>query len=781
MKAVSVLKFSFVAIFAFFLFWGIISISAQEEPATTTPPCIPRLIETDTSVSSPFRCDDFAVYQCANNACGKSGGAMREGVKWYTCETTTECWSDGCNGGCSDSTGRIGGPDGPDQIGSFGKVNDYQICPAANNNWGTTPPTPTCSGSCYPAPDLKPLDDTTLLPKNVATGTKYKLPVNFGVEDSVKDEVAKDPNFCTVGSYEFNIVNPSLSQISTSTQLQTIGDTAYKFGCGLKSDSAYQWRARACSDAGGTNCGDWSGIQGFNTSPAPELISPYDSDWNGSSSAENIGIPIKFDWCDISGAQSYFLNFYKDGKLFYPILIDKEKSGALNSELNLGTEILTKYNNYDWEVASCLNENGTKCGGYGQYWSLTTGDASIPIPNILTPTSTQGVPVVNMSDSLSWKSLALQGALSYRYEIKKDNATITDSTTTSGVTSVSFKDFWKKLKLDQLYSWAVRSCWDEAGKKCETDKSAASFKTTGAPPTNIQVGPLDIRGEVIIPTSLKFNAVPGAGSYYYEVPSASGTIPNFLSPVGWINYPGLKTKTNYSVQIKTCADDKGEFCGEPATRNFTTFTLSKPENPKPINGGDLLTYEKQLSWDNIEGAKYYQYKVTSGPEGIVPINSTFLATEKLELKNYTWAVRACLDENCQEAGEWSTFNFNLVQSENCKSGLVPCGRDCNVLNTPYNERDPCQFKDIFLVMQNILNFVLWTLIPIILVLLALASGIIYYTSMGNETTVARVKAIWKSAGIGCLIIFTAWLAVNWLLALIGFQVQIFGHWWQLPI
>jgi len=775
MKALPVLKFIFIIIAVFFLFWGAISLFAETPPPPPEPPpCVPS--GTTCSSGSPYRCNDFAVYKCGNNFCGKSGGAIEQGAEWYEC-VDWSC-SDGCDG--SSGTDVVGGPFGPDQIKPYGTVPDYQICPAVYNDWGTTPPVTACSGSCYPAPNLKNLNDASLLPKNVPEESSFKLPINFGTEDNVKQEVAKAPNFCTVGSYEFNVTDPSVSKISTSNQLQTLSDTSYKFECQIKSDGTYQWKARACLDSGGTDCGEWPGTQDFNTSPAPELISPYDADWNGINKIKDVKIPTRLDWCDISQSQSYFLKLYKDGKLFYPVLIDKDKNKRLYSELNLGTEVLTKYNNYDWEVASCLNENGTNCGNYSQYWKFATGDIGLPAPKILTPISTQGIPVVNMSDNLSWESVALMGVLSYQYEIKKENTTIIDSNTTGAITSVSFKDLWNKLKFDQLYSWTVRSCWDEEGKKCEIDKSAASFKTTGAPPTNIQAGPLDKKGEVIIPTSLKFDAMPGAGSYYYEVSSAKGTIPNSLSPVGWADYSDLKTKTNYSVQIKTCADDKGLFCGEPATKNFTTFTLSNPQNPKPASDGNLLTYEKQLAWDAVEGARYYQYKVVSGPEGIVQTNSTFLATEKLELGSYAWSVRACLDKDCQEAGEWSTFNFNLIQSENCKAGLVSCGRNCNSTETPWNDRKPCQFKDIFLVLQNIINLVLWTLVPIALVLLALASGVIYYTSMGNEATTARVKRIWRSVGIGLGIIFLAWLAINLLLALLGFQVKIFGHWWQLP-
>src|SRR3989344_634279 len=311
MRITSVLKLVLIAIFTAFLFLGVISVfaivgdSCPEPPCEEPPPpCVPG--PEVCSSSPPYRCNDFAVYKCANNFCGKAGGAMEQGLKWYDC-VDWEC-SDGCNS--TNGTYIVGGPHGPDQIGPYGMVPDYRICPAAYNDWGTSPPTPECSGSCYPAPELKPLNDALLLPKNVFDGLKLKLPINFSWEDNVAKEVAKAPNFCTVGSYEFNIVDPPLSKIATDTQIQRTKDPVYNLECLLKSDTDYQWRVRACLDAGGTDCGDWPDSQDFSTSLAPELISPYDPDWEGTTSTKNVALPITLDWCDVEEAQTYRLNLY---------------------------------------------------------------------------------------------------------------------------------------------------------------------------------------------------------------------------------------------------------------------------------------------------------------------------------------------------------------------------------------------------------------------------------------------------------------------------------------
>ena len=167
----------------------------------------------------------------------------------------------------------------------------------------------------------------------------------------------------------------------------------------------------------------------------------------------------------------------------------------------------------------------------------------------------------------------------------------------------------------------------------------------------------------------------------------------------------------------------------------------------------------------------------------VLISSVFLPTEQLELGNYSWWVRACLDEKCSNdaRGDLSPgWSFTLVQpTPPAKFGLVPCGRVSDNPDTPWNEREPCQIKHIFLLLRNIIDLLLWRIGLTILVLLTIATGVVYYFSMGAPTTMVKVKSILKSAGIGYGIVFLAWLILNLLLSILGYQFQIFGHWWQI--
>jgi len=589
-------------------------------------------------------------------------------------------------------------------------------------------------------------------------------------------------------SYVINISNTR----PKSSIKEVLGESSFiPPSCSLKSNSSHNWQVKACCTSDGQNCGSESTGWSLETNITPELVSPFDPDWVGKKSKEMVPIPCTLDWCDVKEAKSYFLKIDKDGKLHYPLTV--ENDSGLKSEITLGPEVITKFNTYDWRIATCLNDDWTKCGtkcsdeesgqdcgDYSQTWKITTGEISLPAPEIISPTSTDGIPVINFYSSLGWKTAGIEGATAYRYEIYKEGLLVATSSVLATTTSVSFETLWEDLEFNQAYSWKIRSCWDEAGRDCEKESGESTFKTTGAPPTFREgpSGPINGATDVLVPTDLNWDDMPGASSYYYEI---SPLIPEEERAVkisgALIDYPVLKQGKNYQWQVKTCADREGKFCGQAATQSFTTVRLTTPTSPIPRNGGKLSTTQKNVEWNEVLGANFYQYKISGGKiEGISPANSAFLPTEKLDLGNHTWQVRACLDRDCKETGSWSNWSFTLVQKEDCETGFVPCGRDCDVAETSWNEREPCGFKHIFLTFKNILDFLLWRLVPIALALLALGTGVIFYFSMGAPGTIINVKTIWRSAGIGFAIIFLAWNFLNLILKLVGFTV----NWWEFP-
>jgi hypothetical protein len=78
----------------------------------------------------------------------------------------------------------------------------------------------------------------------------------------------------------------------------------------------------------------------------------------------------------------------------------------------------------------------------------------------------------------------------------------------------------------------------------------------------------------------------------------------------------------------------------------------------------------------------------------------------------------------------------------------------------------------------LLNFLIAKVMPICLVLLLIASAIIFYFSFGDPNTFVRIKSLWRAAGIGIGIILFSWFFVDFILKIIGYNVGIFGPWWQ---
>ncbi len=183
------------------------------------------------------------------------------------------------------------------------------------------------------------------------------------------------------------------------------------------------------------------------------------------------------------------------------------------------------------------------------------------------------------------------------------------------------------------------------------------------------------------------------------------------------------------------------------------------------------------------GASFYKYHINlpSGEAKEAVIGSTFKIIYDLELGNHSWAVSSCEDSEGESCSSWSGLeNFTIVSAPpELLRGLVPCGRKYNNPNTDFFESKPCQLADIFLLFKIVLDFLLWRVGPIILVLLIIAIGLISYFSFGSPTLFVQLGGIRDSVIRGYFMMFFAWLIINFLLAILGYQVSIFGRWWEI--
>lgn len=745
-------------------------------------------------------------YKCASDECeGNILQRQRTCTQICAWSSVCECEESGWNCGTCECEPFVCDEWSDPQI--IKTCEYWQKCKGAED-WQETSPSCECDGECLNPPEGHEIlgsEDKTISTEDVV------LPVKLNWEDV---EHAQSYIITANGSIQGNF----LDEGEETKQGYVAESEAIPQSCTFKSNSNNTWASSPCCNNDGTNCKPWEDVpeQSFSTNYAPELIYPYDPDWENEE--QGLGIigkssSLELDWCDVSEAESYRLRFYLSDEECHPLLsifegnkqvcgtelIEKEyRDGDLkllySDFTDEGDKFFTKNTDYFWEVQACLEERGFNCKEFSQLWAFETTDFSLPSSLLVyPPNDPRGEESVGLPLILNWNDI---GAIkSYLYFVSPGN--ITDKVTVSQSNALDYP----QLNLNSTYSWKIKACWDYEGTQCE-DKFSEEwyFKTTGAPPEINS--PENGATNVVIPTILNWSDVPGAKSYVVKINELNAEKITTKSDLS-LDFPEIQQETNYTWQVKSCARDNGKICGfYTSPQTFRTFKIPPPQNPSPTNNGIVSPEQKYISWEKVNGAKAYQYKINliSLAEGendqscvgslnteIINNKITLLNTDFVELLclgSYQWQVRSCLDEECTTAGDWSAvWSFYLSKEGARDKGLVPCGRNVNNPDTPWNEKEPCQIKHLFLGIKIIIDFIFLRLIPIALVLLTLATAFIFYSSIsaGSANPLARVKSLWRSTILGILIAAFAWTLVNILMKLIGYNIGILGNWYQLPL
>ena len=109
------------------------------------------------------------------------------------------------------------------------------------------------------------------------------------------------------------------------------------------------------------------------------------------------------------------------------------------------------------------------------------------------------------------------------------------------------------------------------------------------------------------------------------------------------------------------------------------------------------------------------------------------------------------------------LSFNQVQAQ---AGLVPCGNDTNG-NGKIDLSETCTFCDFFKLFKNIIDLVLFRLVPAIAALMLTIGGAKFLFSGGNPSAMTEGKEIMTSVLIGLFLVYVAWLIVSIFLTFIG--------------
>jgi len=106
----------------------------------------------------------------------------------------------------------------------------------------------------------------------------------------------------------------------------------------------------------------------------------------------------------------------------------------------------------------------------------------------------------------------------------------------------------------------------------------------------------------------------------------------------------------------------------------------------------------------------------------------------------------------------------------CEGPIVPCG----------GEGDPCQFCHIFVLLNNIINYVLTCLTPIVAGFMMVLGGFYFLIAGPSPEKVKQANSVITAAVIGLVIIMISWIFLNTFLDMIGVAEWTgLGTWWEI--
>ena len=111
---------------------------------------------------------------------------------------------------------------------------------------------------------------------------------------------------------------------------------------------------------------------------------------------------------------------------------------------------------------------------------------------------------------------------------------------------------------------------------------------------------------------------------------------------------------------------------------------------------------------------------------------------------------------------WGILFLPLTSSA---AGLVPCGG---------NAVPSCQLCHFFVMFDNIVDFIMLTLVPIVAVLMLVIGGVMFFLATGNPSALSQAKSVITTTILGLIIVYAAWIIVNMFFVVIGVADTSFG-------
>lgn len=107
------------------------------------------------------------------------------------------------------------------------------------------------------------------------------------------------------------------------------------------------------------------------------------------------------------------------------------------------------------------------------------------------------------------------------------------------------------------------------------------------------------------------------------------------------------------------------------------------------------------------------------------------------------------------------------QIEVTYSGLVPCGGYVfDAYGNAWREHK-CQLCHLFVMLDAIIDFALFRVLPPIAALMLVFGGVIFFATAENPQTVEKAKKLLISVGLGLVVIYGAWVIITLFFTSIG--------------
>jgi hypothetical protein len=624
-----------------------------------------------------------------------------------------------------------------------------------------------------------------------------------------------------------DVINDSKSSGNIFRQVLTVAEfnpTDKFYPCFFNSGRTVKWRVRPCCNEDGSNCmpEDQAPWWEFTTSFAPEPIIAKDPDWNGPAGASGIafkGFQIK--WCPVwlaksnQYAKSYKLMATSDEKgagtqNCHPLMVKNNQCQADDIFADSQTgEVITNFpiqgrqdhalftrnQTYVWKMKTCFDDVAGQCSDWGQSWAFSAKTDPIGIPAAISPkNSTQNNDLAGLPLKLSWT--IPDGANSFVYQasfLDGDQNTTWPAAPNNNSTAAEIGKFdATNLKADTEYKWRARACSQFNSQNCDGWSEWFSFRTTGRPPKAESLAATSG-----IPAIFSWEPVANAKSYNFSL-AKNGTVAkitvlnnaDLLRDAKYaLNYPDIDQDQTYAWKIQTCAHGDGTVCGAwSQEKKLAVPKLAAVTNINPANGSTIYADQlsQNVSWGKAVGASAYRFKLSLATshekqeckqETIEKTTSLTLDRAELNcLGIYHLAIQPCVDSACKSAGPLAELKFTLGQKvPKTKSAFAVCSTGYDDPATPWNEREACQPKHFLLLVKIAIDFVLFRLAVLLLPVLALITGLLFYSNFKTPDIWRKVKLAWKAIAIGYALLLFAWAITGILLQIAGFS----GLWFKI--